>query len=98
MIFLFDVPGLRALMDQGPTWFFENDGLLLTPGGRARSGALGSEYELINLGRDKSCRVEPLYCLLHPLSPASCLPRVFPLTPPPIEEAALLALAFITVA
>jgi hypothetical protein len=37
--------------------------------------------------------------LLHPLSLASCLLRLFQLTPSHIEEAvALLALAFITVA
>jgi hypothetical protein len=54
----FDAPRLRALMDQGPTWFSENDGLLLTQGGRARSAGLGSGYELINLRKAQimSCR------------------------------------------
>jgi len=60
----------------------------------------GSEYELISLRKDQSCRVEPLYRLLHPLSLASCLLRLFQPTPS-LEEAVVvvaLALAFITVA
>jgi len=60
----------------------------------------GSEYELISLRKDQSCRVEPLYRLLHPLSLASCLLRLFQPTPSLEEAVAVvaLALAFITVA
>ena len=58
----------------------------------------GSEYELISLRKDQSCRVEPLFRLLHPLSLASCALRLFQLTPSHTEEAlALVALAFTTV-
>src|SRR5438445_6717878 len=46
--------------------------------------------------KDQSCRVEPLFRLLHPLSLASCALRLFQLTPSHTEEA-LVALAFTTV-
>jgi hypothetical protein len=68
----------------------------------------GSEYEQISLRKDYSCRVEPLFRLLHRLSSASCALRLFQLTPSHIEEAlalvvsalvmlALIAVAFIVV-
>jgi hypothetical protein len=48
--------------------------------------------------KDQSCRVEPLFRLLHPLSLASCALRLFQLTPSHTEEAlALVASAFTTV-
>jgi hypothetical protein len=48
--------------------------------------------------KDQSCRVEPLFRLLHPLSLASCALRLFQLTPSHTEEALeLVALAFTTV-
>jgi hypothetical protein len=48
--------------------------------------------------KDQSCRVDPLFRLLHPLSLASRVLRLFQLTPSHTEEAlALVALALTTV-
>ena len=63
-----------------------------------RLGGLWFRVRTVSPRKDQSCRVEPLFRLLHPLSLASCALRLFQLTPSHTEEAlALVALAFTTV-
>ena len=59
-------------------------------------GGLWFRVRTVSPRKDQSCRVEPLFRLLHPLSLASCALRLFQLTPSHTEEA-LVALAFTTV-